>query len=1322
MKTSRYLACLAILSSSFALACSVNAAQVLVPCFLKLSIYSDIPGVLAEDLAFDPSYPDSPSEVRYIRSFDSRDAIPTNDLDEYGSRIEGFITPLESGSYTFFLRSDDGAELYLSTDDSESNARIIAEELDCCDAFQEPETDDFATSLPVTLQAGTPYFIMVLHKEGAGGDFAQVAWRKDGDPTPAGDLEPIPAAFLSTLADDSQSPTVTITSQPLGGGGIENGSATFDLAFDADPASPVCIQWQKNGVKIPGAVGTPVTLDLLALNDDGAMISAIVAVPGAFVESDEVTLSVSADTTAPELLTTVSVPSQPQVDLTFSERMNASLATRASNYEISGGVQVTEALLSSDGTRVSLMTSELLIGAEYSITINNLTDLAAAANPLPLPAVASFVAVGKLLQSSDGFVVWEAESFDRNLDGAWIEDTNRAGASGGVGMLFPNGAGGGEADSKLEYDIVFTKTGTHILWYRAGADSGNDDSAWFHLDGERPPSRVDGNKASLSGFNGSTWEWNSDPQDGASPMTFEITEVGVHSIGVARREDGAFFDKFVITVDPNFDPSDFGNTGPATTPREGEPEPEGESATISLHPTDSEGLENTRLTLDALAEVSEGVLVSQQWQRQVGDDFVDIAGETLPTLVIDPLTMDWNGAFVRLHVTVSGKAVSTDLAKITVIPETEAPSLLSASSVAASRRVVLQFSETLDEGTASRASNYEITGPNGTLDISQATLLSNGVTVLLDTGVQTVGTKYTVTVDGVTDTAASPNAIVDGAARFYSLGEILSQGSDGLLVFEAENYSANLDDLWLEDSNRGTPSGGVAMVNPNGAGGSESATKLEYDLDFTQTGTHILWYRASAASGSDDSAWLHFDGERPAERAEGNQASMSGFSSQDDFIWVSDPQDGAAPMTFDVASPGRHTIGVARREDGAYFDKFVVTTDPGFDPNDFGPFGPPETREGAPALPVINLTSPADGAEFPAGESIRFSVDISNTPRVISKVVYLDKGLVVGESVEAPFDFLWENVPDGAYLIRAQLIDDVGVTVGTGIRSILVGSPNDILMVVGDPDLRAAPGDQAIVDRLGGFGFNVDIIDDNVSQSINAFGKKLVVISSTVASGSVGTKFRDVAVPVLLWEQLNQDDFGMTSDEDGVTRGGTDADQTELNILGGLGMEFTGSIPSGIQIVADQPTAFTWGSPNENAIVGATLANDPSRAALYGYEAGAAMIDGFIAPGRRVFAFLTDEAATSLNETGRQLFDGALSWALDSNLIAPSSGEALSLRIESITGTQLSIAWDGGRAPFTIQRSASLSEAGWTDIATIQERSATVAKEGNAGFFRVLGQ
>lgn len=1299
-----------------------NAADVLTPCFLKLSLFQDIPGITVDDLFDAANFPDDPDEVRYLTSFDTRDALPDNTLDNYGARIEGFITPLESGDYHFFLRSDDGAELYLSSDDTEANAQIIAEELDCCDAFQDPDTDDFATSLPITLEANSRYFIMVLYKEGTGGDFAQVAWRKSDDATPAGSLLPISGAYLSTLASDSDGHAVSIIQEPANATGIENDSVTFELALELSPDSPVCVQWQKNGINIPGAQGNPVTLGPIALADNGAKISAVVAVPGGFVQSAEANLTVTADTTAPELLSVNGVPSQPQVVLSFSERMDQASASRASNYLITSDgapLEVQEAQLSPDGTLVTLVTADQVVGTEYSISFTNLTDRAATANSLPSGTTGTFFALGKLLQGEDGFVIWEAEMFDRNLDDRWAPVRTRPGASGDLAMEIPNGAGGSETDTQLEYDIVFTKTGTHVIWYRAGADSGNDDSAWLHLDGDRPANRLDGNLASMSGFNGDVWEWNSNPQDGAQPMTFEIEEPGVHTIGIARREDGAFFDKLIITTDLNFDPTIFGDFGPPVTRREGEPAGDAIEITITEQPSDTEGLENTQASIAAEFDVPAGSLTVLQWQRKSGAEFVDIPGASFATLDVEPLTADWDQAVLRLQITVGSTTVTSEEATLTVIPETEPPLLLRANGIAPTRRVTLSFSEPLDPTSATDPSHYVISGPNGDVAINDVLLLPNGLTVLLETGAQQVGTKYTVTVDGVTDTAASANALSNGIARYYSLGTLLPQSAEGLLVFEAESFTANLDDRWVEDSERGTPSGGVSMLIPNGAGGNENETKLEYDLEFTQTGTHIIWYRASSPSGSDDSAWLHVDGERPPSRTEGNQASMSGFSTQDDFIWVSNPQDGPGPMTFEIDSPGGHTIGIARREDGAFFDKLVITTDPDFDPTAFGPSGPPETREGAPALPSIELTGPANEVVLTSGASVALSVRVDAQSREIAKLVYYANDLPIAELTEAPFDIEWSDVPDGIYSIRAELTDDVGISVGTRRHSVAIGTPNEALFVVGNPDLDAAPGDQAVANHLGELGFTVTTVDDNLAQSSQAFGRKVVIISSTVVSGTVSTTFRDTNVPVLLWEQANQDDFGLTADEENVTRGGTDPDQTDLEIVLS-DHPLSAGLPLGGVTVSDMPTGFNWGQPNENAIIAATINGQADRAALYGYETGDELFDGFFAPARRVMVFLNEQSFTTLTENGRRLFNGALSWAIEEALTPQPAPSGITIQISGLSDEQLGLAWDGGGSSVTVQTKTSLAQDAWSDVITTNESTVSIPLDGPSGFFRVV--
>lgn len=142
--------------------------------------------------------------------FSTRNVFPTDANENHLVRMTGWITPTQTGAYDFFINADDAARLYLSSNENipdPATATPIAIETDCCDAFQEPGSlnDDQVTSptttTPVQLVAGRRYGVLALLKEGGGGDYLRIAWRKTDDFTAAADLPPIPAQFLSVAVD-----------------------------------------------------------------------------------------------------------------------------------------------------------------------------------------------------------------------------------------------------------------------------------------------------------------------------------------------------------------------------------------------------------------------------------------------------------------------------------------------------------------------------------------------------------------------------------------------------------------------------------------------------------------------------------------------------------------------------------------------------------------------------------------------------------------------------------------------------------------------------------------------------------------------------------------------------------------------------------------------------------------------------------------------------------------------------------------------------------------------------------------------------------------
>jgi hypothetical protein len=198
------------------------------------------------------------------------------------------------------------------------------------------------------------------------------------------------------------------------------------------------------------------------------------------------------------------------------------------------------------------------------------------------------------------------------------------------------------------------------------------------------------------------------------------------------------------------------------------------------------------------------------------------------------------------------------------------------------------------------------------------------------------------------------------------------------------------------------------------------------------------------------------------------------------------------------------------------------------------------------------------------------------------------------------------------------------------------------LFVVGNTALSAA--DSAVQQRLTALGFSVTVRQDAASTSADATGKQLVVISSTVGSAAVGTKFKSVAVPVLVWEPNLYQDMGMTG-----TTPGTVGAQTQLAMVAGSSDPMAAGL-SGTQTVTSAASTFSWGRPGTGAFVVSRTAGSSTQVAIYRYEKGAAM-SGLTAPERRVGFFLSDTTATALNTAGRSLVDAAIRWA--AHLSAP---------------------------------------------------------------------
>jgi len=178
-------------------------------------VYQNVFGGSVFSLTNSANFPGSPDTVGTIPSFEA----PSDAGDNYGQRVRGYLVPPVTGPYIFWISSDDGSALFLSTDDQPGNRIQIASVPGFTDSHQ---YDRYPTqpSVPITLRANQRYYIEALHAEGGGADHLEVRWQ-----LPDGTIEdPIPG---SRLIAELIGPLISRQPQPVHA--TEGQPATFTV-------------------------------------------------------------------------------------------------------------------------------------------------------------------------------------------------------------------------------------------------------------------------------------------------------------------------------------------------------------------------------------------------------------------------------------------------------------------------------------------------------------------------------------------------------------------------------------------------------------------------------------------------------------------------------------------------------------------------------------------------------------------------------------------------------------------------------------------------------------------------------------------------------------------------------------------------------------------------------------------------------------------------------------------------------------------------------------------------------------------------------------
>ena len=212
----------------------------------------------------------------------------------------------------------------------------------------------------------------------------------------------------------------------------------------------------------------------------------------------------------------------------------------------------------------------------------------------------------------------------------------------------------------------------------------------------------------------------------------------------------------------------------------------------------------------------------------------------------------------------------------------------------------------------------------------------------------------------------------EGVARIYQFNTPTDKGAftqgkgSAPVSIEAENFDTNLGQgfvtgttnhqAWVAMTHAGASGGAGLTVADAGMKHDTSyqsydptvdAPKLDYIVEFVQTGTYYIWVRGM---GADDGNSIHIglDG----EMVDSGEKIQFGDDGSVNWVWSNLNRDGR-PAKLVIGEVGEHTLNLWMREDGVSIDKLGFSTDPLFDPTTLnGGLGSLETARAVAPVPV----------------------------------------------------------------------------------------------------------------------------------------------------------------------------------------------------------------------------------------------------------------------------------------------------------------------------------------------------------------------------------
>ena len=248
----------------------------------------------------------------------------------------------------------------------------------------------------------------------------------------------------------------------------------------------------------------------------------------------------------------------------------------------------------------------------------------------------------------------------------------------------------------------------------------------------------------------------------------------------------------------------------------------------------------------------------------------------------------------------------------------------------------------------------------------------------------------------------------------------------GQVVMEAENYSTAIAGTgnasgsnWQSYSDGAASAGTALRAEPNTGvwtGLNLNGPRLDYEINFSTTGTYRVYVRSSAPGANDDSYHVGLNGNAVTNN------SGYGMDINGSWAWADDA-NGGQDVEIVVPSTGKHTFNLWMREDGVQVDKIVLTKLSG--PSGVGPAESAKGACGGAAnqAPVASFTATPTSGIAPLQVNVDASASSDNEGPIASYSWNFGDG---NTATGVTASHIYTN--EGQYTITLIVTDQAGLT------------------------------------------------------------------------------------------------------------------------------------------------------------------------------------------------------------------------------------------------------------------------------------------------------